>query len=118
MGITIPGYMVWMTLVYAILGSYLRRPLIRLNFDQQRYEADFRFSLVRFRENAEGVALYRGEKDEAKILMQRFQNVVGNWWGIMRWQKRSSWLVNGYAQVAVIFPFIASAAVCPKCDKV
>ena len=113
LGITIPGYMVWVALVYAILGSYLThrvgRPLIQLNFNQQRYEADFRFSLVRFRENVEGVALYRGENDEARIFDQRFKNVVGNWWAIMRRQKRLSWLINGYAQAAVIFPFIAAA---------
>jgi len=113
MNITIPGYMVWVALVYAIIGSYLTHrvgwPLIRLNFDQQRYEADFRFSLVRFRENVEGVALYGGEKDENEIFGRRFQKVVGNWWSIMKRQKRLSWLTNGYAQAAVIFPFLAAA---------
>ncbi len=112
-GITIPGYMVWVALVYALLGSYLThkvgRPLIKLNFDQQRFEADFRFSLVRFRENVEGIALYRGENDESRIFGQRFQRVVDNWWAIMKRQKRLSWLINGYAQVAVIFPFIAAS---------
>ena len=57
--------MVWVAVLYAIVGTWLTdwlgRPLVRLNFDRQRYEADFRFSLVRFRENTEGVALYRGE---------------------------------------------------------
>src|SRR4029453_5374556 len=66
--IHLPGYMVWVAVLYAILGTWvtdwLGRPLVRLNFDRQRYEADFRFSLVRFRENTEGVALYRGEADE------------------------------------------------------
>ncbi len=113
LGITIPGYMVWAALIYALVGSYLThrvgRPLIRLNFDQQRYEADFRFSLVRFRENAEGVALYRGEKDETKIFKKRFQKVVDNWWAIMKRQKRLSWLTNGYAQIAIIFPILAAA---------
>ena len=56
------------------------RPLIRLNFNQQRYEADFRFSLVRFRENTEGVALYRGEADELRGFRDRFADVVRNWW--------------------------------------
>src|SRR5262245_31783015 len=64
---TLPGYMIWAALLYAIVGTWLTnwvgRPLVRLNFDQQRYEADFRFGLVRFRENTEGVALYRGEAD-------------------------------------------------------
>jgi putative ATP-binding cassette transporter len=112
-GVTVPGYMVWAALIYALAGSYLTmrvgRPLIRLNFDQQRYEADFRFSLVRFRENVEGVALYGGEQDESSIFKGRFDKVVSNWWAIMRRQKRLSWLTNGYAQAAVIFPILAAA---------
>jgi len=112
-GVTVPGYMVWIALVYAAVGSWLTmrvgRPLIGLNFAQQRYEADFRFSLVRFRENVEGVALYGGEKDEARIFGSRFTHVVDNWWAIMKRRKRLAWLTNGYAQVAVIFPILAAA---------
>jgi len=111
--LTLPGYMVWVALGYAIVGTWLTKrvghPLIRLNYDQQRFEADFRFSLVRFRENVEGIALYRGEKDEAGIFRDRFGNVVRNWWGIMRRRKRLAWLTTGYAQAAVIFPFLATA---------
>lgn len=111
--LVVPGYMVWVALGYSLLGSWLThvvgRPLIRLNFAQQRYEADFRFSLVRFRENVEGVALYRGEADEVGIFRQRFAHVVANWWQIMRRRKRLTWLTAGYAQVAVIFPFLAAA---------
>jgi putative ATP-binding cassette transporter len=110
---TVPGYMVWVALGYSIVGTWLTkwlgRPLIRLNYQQQRFEADFRFSLVRLRENVEGVALYRGEADEAKVFRQRFASVVGNWWEIMKWRKRLSWLTNGYSQAAVIFPFLATA---------
>jgi vitamin B12/bleomycin/antimicrobial peptide transport system ATP-binding/permease protein len=111
--ITVPGYMVWAALLYAIVGTWLTnrigRPLVRLNFDQQRYEADFRFGLVRFRENTEGVALYGGEADELRGFRERFANVVGNWWGIMRRQKRLTWLTAGYAQAAVVFPFVVAA---------
>jgi putative ATP-binding cassette transporter len=112
-GWTIPGYMVWAALLYAVVGtwltSFIGRPLVRLNFDQQRYEADFRFGLVRFRENAEGVALYRGEADELRSFRDRFQEVVGNWWAIMRRQKRLTWFTAGYAQAAIIFPFVVAA---------
>ena len=112
-GWTIPGYMVWAALLYAIAGTWLTnligRPLVRLNFDQQRYEADFRFSLVRFRENAEGVALYRGEADELRNFRERFGEVVGNWWAIMRRQKRLTWFTAGYGQAAIIFPFVVAA---------
>jgi putative ATP-binding cassette transporter len=110
---TLPGYMVWAALLYALAGTWLTnwigRPLVRLNFDQQRYEADFRFSLVRFRENAEGVAFYHGEAGELRGFRERFGSVVRNWWGIMRQQKRLTWFTAGYAQAAVVFPFIVVA---------
>jgi vitamin B12/bleomycin/antimicrobial peptide transport system ATP-binding/permease protein len=90
-GITIPGYMVWVAIVYAVVGSGLAhlvgRPLIPLNFLQERYEADFRFGLVRLRENAEGVALYHGEDSERTGLLTRFENIRQNWWALMRYTK-------------------------------
>src|SRR4030095_8986402 len=73
--ITIPGSMVWVAVLYAMVGTWLTDwlggPLVRLNFDRQRYEADYRFSLVRFRENTEGVALYGGEADEFRGFRKR-----------------------------------------------
>ncbi|HWO03769.1 MAG TPA: ABC transporter ATP-binding protein/permease [Methylomirabilota bacterium] len=112
-GVTLPGYMVWAALAYAIAGTWLTnligRPLVRLNFNQQRYEADFRFSLVRFRENTEGVALYGGEADEMRSFRERFASVVRNWWDIMRQQKRLTWFTSGYGQAAIIFPILVAA---------
>jgi len=106
----IPGYLVWAALIYAVLGTWVThlvgKPLIKLNFDQQRYEADFRFSLVRLRENAEEVTLLSGERAEKERLLDRFGRVVGNWYGIMQRTKRLTFLTAGYSQVAVIFPFI------------
>jgi putative ATP-binding cassette transporter len=111
--IVIPGYMVWVALIYAILGTWfthkIGRPLIGLNFNQQRFEADFRFGLVRFRENTEGVALYRGEQDELKNFGGRFANVIDNWWHIMKRQKMLMWFTTGYGQAAVIFPFLVAS---------
>jgi putative ATP-binding cassette transporter len=111
--LTIPGYIVWVAVLYAIAGTWLTdwlgRPLVRLNFDKQRYEADFRFSLVRFRENTEGVALYRGESDEFRGFRGRFEDVVGNWWGIMRRQKRMAYFTSGYGLGAWIVPSIVAA---------
>jgi putative ATP-binding cassette transporter len=110
--LTIPGYMVWAALLYAIVGTWLThligRPLVRLNYDQQRYEADFRFGLVRLRENTEGIALYGGEHQEEGILRRHFGFVVRNWWGIMRRQKSLTWFTSFYGQLAVIFPFLVS----------
>jgi vitamin B12/bleomycin/antimicrobial peptide transport system ATP-binding/permease protein len=112
LGVTIPGYMVWAALLYAVVGTGLTekvgRRLVRLDFDQQRYEADFRFSLVRLRENTEGVALYRGERDELKNFRDRFAHVVENWWGIMKLRKHLTGFTVGFNQIAVIFPFVVA----------
>ncbi len=111
--ITIPGYMVFAAIIYAVGGTLITRwigyPLVRLTFDQQRYEADFRFSLVRLRENAESVAFYGGEEDERGIFHNRFARVVKNWWDLIRRRKRLSWFTNSYQQVATVFPFIVAA---------
>jgi putative ATP-binding cassette transporter len=105
--------MVWVAIVYAGLGSWLThligKPLIGLEFNQQRFEADYRFSLVRLRENSEGVALYRGEHEELGNFRGRFGNVISNWWGIMRKQKQLNFFTISYAQLAVIFPFVVAA---------
>jgi vitamin B12/bleomycin/antimicrobial peptide transport system ATP-binding/permease protein len=111
----VPGYLVWAALIYAIIGTWVThlvgRPLVKLNFDQQRYEADFRFSLVRLRENAEQVTLLSGEEAEEGRLRNRFANVVRNWYGIMHRTKRLTFLTAGYNQVAIIFPFLVVSPV-------
>jgi putative ATP-binding cassette transporter len=110
--IVIPGYMVWSALLYAVVGTWLThkigKKLIELNFNQQRFEADFRFGLVRFRENTEGVALYNGERDEMRSFRTRFGSVVDNWWQIMKRQKILNTFTNGYSQVAIIFPYFVA----------
>src|SRR5215472_11468326 len=111
--VDIPGYMVFAALIYAVAGTMLTRwigqPLIKLSFDQQRYEADFRFSLVRLRENAENVAFYGGEAREFETFMTRFARIVGNWWGIIRRRKKLTWFTTGYSQLAIVFPFVVAA---------
>jgi vitamin B12/bleomycin/antimicrobial peptide transport system ATP-binding/permease protein len=111
--VVLPGYMVWVALLYAVAGTWMThwigRPLVRLNFDKQRCEADFRFGLVRFRENTEGIALYRGESDEFRGFRERFGALVTNWWQIMRRQKRLTYFTSGYGQAAWIFPSVLAA---------
>ncbi len=111
--ITIPGYMVWAALLYAILGTWITaiigRPLIPLNFNQQRFEADFRFNLVRIRENSESVALYSGEDKEHWHLMRKFADIFENYWKIMVRQKKLTWFTSGYNQIAIIFPILVAA---------
>ena len=109
----IPGYLVWGALIYAIFGTALTQwigsPLVDLNFQQQRLEADFRFNLVRVRENSEQIALLQGESAERQRLSERFGRVVENWYAIMSRTKRLTALTGSYAQAAVIFPFILVA---------
>lgn len=109
----VPGYLVWAALIYAGVGTWLTlkigRPLVPLNFAQQRFEADFRFSLVRLRENAENVAFYGGEPVEQKVFRERFSNVFGNFWQIVKRQKRLTWFTAGYNQIAIIFPIVVVA---------
>lgn len=112
-GISIPGYMVWVAILYSLLGSWLAhligRPLIRLNFLQQRVEADFRYALVRVRDNVEGIALHGGEADEKRGLTARFRTLMENWWGIMVATKRLTFFTAGFGQVATIFPIVVAA---------
>ena len=113
LGLDIPGYMVWVALAYAVLGTWLAhligRRLIGLNYNQQRVEADFRYALVRLRENAEGVALYGGEAGEKRGLVARFHALVENWWAIMVATKRLTFFTAGYTQVAIVFPFVVAS---------
>jgi putative ATP-binding cassette transporter len=107
---TVPGYLVWAALIYAIVGTALTHligwPLVGLNFNQQRYEADFRFNLVRVRENSEQIALLDGEKAETDRLLERFGRVAANWFLIMSRQKRLTFFTASYRQVSVVFPYI------------
>ncbi|QDG58667.1 MULTISPECIES: ABC transporter ATP-binding protein/permease [Pseudomonas] len=112
-GITIPGYMFWCALVYAGVGSWLThligRRLIGLSNQQQRFEADLRFSMVRVRENAESIALYNGEPNENQRLSARFGKVWHNYWDIMKVSKRLTFFTAGYEQIAIVFAFIVAA---------
>jgi putative ATP-binding cassette transporter len=107
---TIPGYLVWAALLYAAVGTTLTHligwPLVSLNFRQQRFEADFRFNLVRVRENSEQIALLGGETAERERLLDRFGYVVGNFLLIMQRTKKLTFLTAGYTQISIVFPFI------------
>lgn len=111
--IDIPGYMVWGALIYAALGTWLTHligwPLVGLDFRQQKYEADFRFNLVRVRENSEQIALLHGDRAERERLLTRFGAVVENWLGIMSRTKKVTAFTASYSQASVIFPYILVA---------
>jgi putative ATP-binding cassette transporter len=109
----IPGFMVWMAVLYCTVGSiithYIGRPQIRLNFLQQRYEADFRHHLVRVREYSESIALDKGESVERVQLDSRFSTVLANYLTLIKKQKNLIWFTNFFGQAAVVFPFIVAA---------
>ncbi|WP_126879341.1 ABC transporter ATP-binding protein/permease [Paraburkholderia kururiensis] len=111
--ISIPGYMVWAALIYAMVGSYVthkvNHPLVSINYQRQRVEADYRFTLIRIRENAEPIALYQGEESEEKALKGVFDHIRDNWRLIMRYTRRLNIVTITYGQLAVVFPYIAAA---------
>jgi putative ATP-binding cassette transporter len=111
--VSIPGYLVWGALIYAIIGTALTQwigaPLVNLDFQKERREADFRFNLVRVRENGEQIALLRGEPAERERLSVRFGAVITNWYAIMSRTKRLMFFTGSYDQAAVIVPHILVA---------
>jgi vitamin B12/bleomycin/antimicrobial peptide transport system ATP-binding/permease protein len=112
-GIVVQGYLVWVAVLYSIAGTYftqlIGRRLVPLTYQQQQVEADFRFNLVRVRENTEQIALYRGEGDESQGLGTRFGAIYANWWAIMKRTKSLNFFTIGFAQMAIIFPIIVAA---------
>jgi putative ATP-binding cassette transporter len=112
-GVTIHGYMLWLAIIYSIFGTWVThaigKKLINLNFYQQKVEADFRFGLVRIRENPEAIALSGGEQDELAGLRDRFQRIRENWWAIMRRTKMLGFFTNGFNTLATVFPMAAAA---------
>lgn len=112
MPLRIPGYMVWVALVYALVGSAVMfkagRPLVTINYQQQRVEADFRFMLIRLRESAEQVALYDGAATETHRVGNAFERIRDNWRMVMRLTKRLTLVNSVYGQVAIIFPLVAA----------
>ena len=108
----VEGYLVWVALCYSIIGTLVTykvgHKLVNLNFTQQRYEADFRFSMMRMRENAESIAFYSGEGQEGKVFKKRFHILLDNFWQIVQKQKQLVWINSAYSQIAIIFPFVVT----------
>ena len=112
-GVTVPGYMMWAAIAYALVGSWatylIGKPLVGVNFALERYNADFRYRMVRIRENAESIALYHGEPVEERRLRGAFTRIYATWWSYMKYNKRLTWLTSFYGQAATIFPYIVAA---------
>ena len=110
--LNIPGYLVWVGVIYAVIGTFftfkIGRPLISLNFEQQRREATFRYAAVDLRLHAEHVALYKGEQHEKGILDRLLGRVLDNWYFIILRQKLLVWFQSAYDQTAVILPLLVA----------
>jgi putative ATP-binding cassette transporter len=109
----IPGLMLWVAILSALLATWLThrvgRPLVPINFDRQRVEADFRFDLVRFRENVEPVAFARGEGMVRAGALGRFRAIVGNWLSLIRAQRNLTLLTTGIGEVNGVVPLLVAA---------
>jgi putative ATP-binding cassette transporter len=110
--LTVPGYLVFIAFVYALIGTLftfkIGFPLIQLRFEQQRREANFRFSTINVRTHAEHIALYRGEDSENTQLRSRVNSVLRNWYRIVIREKLLLWFTAGYNQIAVLLPLLAA----------
>ena len=110
---TIPGYMLWAAVVYCLIGSvlthYIGKSQIKLNFFQQKYEADFRHHMVRVREYSESIALDKGEIVEKTQLDKRFTTVISNYLKLIKAQKNLIWFTSFFGQAAIIFPFLVAS---------
>jgi vitamin B12/bleomycin/antimicrobial peptide transport system ATP-binding/permease protein len=109
----IPGYMVWAALVYAGIGSLMTlivgRPIVAANVGQNAAEADYRYALVRVRENSEGVAMIRGEDDEEKGLSGFFAFVFATTRHLMKTQRRLMWMTSGYGMIGMVYPALIAS---------
>jgi putative ATP-binding cassette transporter len=109
----IVGYMVWAAVLYCAVGSaiahWIGRPQVRLNFQQQMLEANFRHHMVRVREYSESIALDGGERVERRHLDVRFADVMSNYFSLIRNQKQLTWFSSFFSQAAIIFPMIVAA---------
>jgi vitamin B12/bleomycin/antimicrobial peptide transport system ATP-binding/permease protein len=108
----VPGYLVWVSVLYSVIGTYftfkIGKPLVSLNFEQQRREATFRFAAIDLRTHAENVALYRGEDHQKNILQRLFASVIQNWYFIIIRQRLLLWFTAGYNQISVLLPLLVA----------
>jgi vitamin B12/bleomycin/antimicrobial peptide transport system ATP-binding/permease protein len=109
----VPGLMLWVAIAYALLSMWIThrvgRRLVPINFDRLRLEADFRYGLVHFRDNATAVALSRGEREEQREAMARFRHVIANWWQLVRAQLHLGLLTGGIGQANALVPILIAA---------
>ena len=109
----IPGLMMWVAIAYALAATWLTnrvgRSLVAINFNRLRFEADFRYGLVRFRDHVEAVAVARGDAVERRGALARFGNIVANWWALITAQRNLTLLTSGIGQANGVVPLLVAA---------
>ena len=109
----VPGLFMWVALAYAVFAMWIThlvgRKLTPISFDKLRYEADFRYGLVRFRDQVEPVAFSHGEVIERRRLLQRFGHIVENWWRLIAAQRDLSLMTQGLGQMNGVVPMLLAA---------
>jgi putative ATP-binding cassette transporter len=107
---TIPGYMVWCALAYALTGSWLTwligRPLIKLNAERYAREADLRFAIMRINETVASVAMARGEAHERRTANGSVVNVIDLGRKLANGHSRLTWITSGYGWLALVVPIL------------
>ncbi|WP_371381673.1 ABC transporter ATP-binding protein/permease [Sporomusa aerivorans] len=111
--IIFPGYLVWFALLYSVMGTWatmqIGHPLMLQNNVQQSNEASFRYGLVRIKEYAECIALYKGEAWEQCSLLKSFSNIIGTYLAMIRTTRNVTWLSTAYAQLSTVFAFLIAS---------
>jgi len=106
----LPGFMLWVALAVSLLSMWVThlvgRRLVPINFDRLRFEADFRYGLMRFRDNVDTAVFSRGEESERLGALMRFSHVVGNFWRLIRAQRNLGLLTTGIGQLNEIVPLL------------
>ena len=108
--VNIPGYMLWVSIVYALIASIFMekrgREMVSVEYEQQQRESDFRFMMMRIRENSSEIAISNGEESEKSTLKKYFSRIENNWDFIKRYTKRITVIEKGYTEFGILLAYL------------
>ena len=108
--VNIPGYMLWVSIVYALIASIFMekrgREMVSVEYEQQQRESDFRFMMMRIRENSSEIAISNGEDSEKSALKRYFSRIENNWDFIKRYTKRITVIEKGYTEFGILLAYL------------
>lgn len=113
LGYHVPGSLLWIAIAFVIVGTYfthlIGKPLINLEKQSQKIEADYRYGLMRIRDNAKAIGAYGGELYEEKSLSERFKHVYTVWINMYIKRRHMNYFHSGYTQLSAYVPYIVAA---------